>query len=123
MAFCTKVSRFGSFNSVKNAEFSPSQQVLLYAEVDNLHIESSAKGYHWGMKITGQIFDSHGNRVTEYKSTASEDYDQTLRHDFFVSEIYELPRLLPGRYNLFLNIEDTLGRKFGQSSIEFTVRP
>ena len=48
---------------------------------------------------------------------------QTPRHDFFVSKLYYLPRLVPGRYSLQLTIEDTLGHKAGQSSIDFTVKP
>ncbi len=123
LTFCTEVSRFGSFDALKNTEFIPGQKVLLYAEIDNLHIESSAKGYHWSVKINGQIFDNRGNRMADYGSTSAEEYYQTERHDFFVSKLYYLPRLIPGRYTLQLTIEDTLGRKVGQSSIDFTVKP
>ena len=96
---------------------------MLYAEVDNLHIESSAKGYHWAVKVNGQIFDNRGNRMADYGSTSAEETYQTPRHDFFVSKLYYLPRLVPGRYTLQLTIEDTLGHKVGQSSIDFTVKP
>ena len=123
LTFCTEVSRFGSFDALKNTEFTPGQKVLLYAEIDNLRIESSTKGYHWSVKINGQIFDNRGNRMVDYGSTSAEEYYQTERHDFFVSKLYYLPRLIPGRYTLQLTIEDTLGRKVGQSSIDFTVKP
>jgi hypothetical protein len=123
LAFCTEVFRFGSFEAVKNTEFTSGQKVLLYAEVDNLHIDSSAKGFHWVVKINGQIFDTHGNRMTDFGSTTAEEYFQTPRHDFFVSKLYILPRLAPGRYTLTLTIEDTLGHKVGQSSIDFTAKP
>ena len=116
LTFCTEVSRFGSFDALKSTEFTPGQKVLLYAEVDNLHIESSAKGYHWAVKVNGQIFDNRGNRMADYGSTSAEEYYQTPRHDFFVSKLYYLPRLVPGRYTLQLAIEDTLGHKTGQSS-------
>ncbi len=122
LTFCTEVARFGSFEALKNTEFTPGQKVLLYAEVDNLHVESSAKGYHWAVNVRGQIFDSRGNRLADYGSTSAEEYYQTPRHDFFVSKLYYLPRLAPGRYSLQLAIEDTLGRKAGQSSIDFTVK-
>ena len=124
LTFCTEVSRFGSFDAVKSTEFTANQKVLLYAEVDNLHIESSAKGYHWAVKINGQIFDNRGNRMTDYGSASAEEYYQTPRHDFFVSKLYYLPpSLIPGRYSLQLTIEDTLGHKVGQSSLDFTVKP
>ena len=123
LTFCTEIFRFGSFEAMKSTEFTPGQKVLIYAEVDNLHIESSTKGYHWAVKIDGQIFDSRGNRMTDYGPTSAEETYQTPRHDFFVSKLYYLPRLVPGRYTLQLTIEDTLGHKVGQSSIDFTVRP
>ena len=108
---------------MKSTDFTPGQKVLLYAEVDNLHIESSPKGYHWAVKISGQIFDSHGSRMEDYGSTTAEEISQTPRHDFFVSKLYFLPRLVPGHYTLQMTIEDTLGHKVGQSSIDFTVKP
>ncbi len=123
LTFCTEVLRFGSFESMKSTEFSPGQKVLIYAEVDNLHIESSTKGYHWAVKVNGQIFDNRGNRMADYGSTSAEETYQTPRHDFFVSKLYYLPRLVPGRYTLQLTIEDTLGHKVGQSSIDFSVKP
>jgi hypothetical protein len=122
LTFCTEIFRFGSFEAVKSAEFVPGQKVLLYAEVDNLHIDSSAKGYHWAVKVSGQVFDSGGNRMVDYGSTTAEETFQTPRHDFFVSKLYYLPRLVPGRYSLQLTIEDALGKKVGQSSIDFTIK-
>ncbi len=122
LTFCTDVYHFGSFAAVKSAEFSAGQKVLLYAEVDNLHTESSAKGYRWAVKIDGQIFDGHGNRLADCGSSTAEETYKTPRHDFFVSKLYYLPRLVPGRYTLQLTIEDTLGHKVGQSSIDFTIK-
>ena len=123
LTFCTEIYRFGAFQAVKSTEFTPSQKVLIYAEVDNLHTQSSAKGYHWAVKVGGQIFDSRGNRMADYGATSAEETYQTPRHDFFISKLYYLPRLAPGRYTLQLTIEDTLGHKVGQSSIDFTVKP
>ena len=123
LTFCTDVFRFGSFEPVKSTEFTAGQKVLLYAEIDNLHVESSTKGYHWSVKVNGQIFNGGGNRMADYGSTSSEEYYQTPRHDFFISKLYYLPRLLPGRYTLQLTVEDALGHKVGQSPIDFTVKP
>ena len=123
LTFCSEVARFGSFDALPSREFTAGQKVLLYAEVDNLHVESTARGYHWAVNVHGRIFDDRGKRMTDYGSTSAEEYYQTPRHDFFVSKLYYLPRLVPGRYSLQLAIEDTLGRKSGQSSIDFTVKP
>ena len=123
LTFCTEVYRFGAFEAQKSTDFIPGQKVLLYAELDNLHIESSAKGYHWAVKVNGQIFDNRGNRMEDYGSTTFDEYFQTPRHDFFFSKLYFLPRLVPGRYTLQVTTEDTLGHKVGQSSIDFMVKP
>ena len=122
LTFCTEVARFGSFDALKSTEFTPGQKILLYAEVDNIHVGSSAKGYHWAVNIHGQIFDDRGNRVADYGSTSAEEYYQTPRHDFFVSKLYYLPRLVAGRYSLQLAIEDALGHKAGQAAIDFTIK-
>ena len=122
LTFCSEVFRFGSFDALKSPEFTPGQKVLLYAEVDNLHVESSAKGLHWAVKVNGRIFDNRGQRMVDYGSTSAEEYYQTPRHDFFVSKLYYLPRLVPGRYSLQLVIDDTLGHKTGQSSIDFKIK-
>jgi hypothetical protein len=123
LTFCTEVLRFGAFDAVKKTEFTSGQKVLVYAEIDNLHIESSAKGYHWAVKISAQVFDKGGNRMADYGTSSADEYYQTPRHDFFVSKLYFLPRLVPGSYTLQLTTEDTLGHKVGQSTIDFTVKP
>ena len=122
LTFCTEVARFGSFDALKSTEFTAGQKVLLYAEVDNLHIEASRGGYHWAVKVNGRIFDSHGKRMADYGWTFCEERYQTPRHDFFVSKLYYLPRLVAGRYNLQFTVEDTLGHKVGRASIDFTVK-
>ena len=74
--------------------------MLFYAEIDNLHIESSAKGYHWAVKVNGQIFDNRGNRMTDYGQPHRRVLFQTQRHDFLVSKLYYWAHLAPGRYSL-----------------------
>ena len=96
--------------------------MLLYAEIRQSPRRIVGQGISLGREINGQIFDNRGNRVEDYGSTSAEEYYQTPRHDFFVSKLYYLPRLVPGRYTLQLTIEDTLGHKVGQSSIDFTIK-
>ncbi len=123
LTFCTAVQYYGSFDAVKAAEFTPGQKVLIYAEVENFHTEPSPKGFHTAVKFNWQILDSHGNRVGDYVSATSEDQSLTPKHEFFLTKWFYLPDSMPsGRYTLQFTVEDVLGHKVGQSSIEMTVR-
>ena len=123
LTFCTAVQYYGSFDAVKSAEFKPGQKVLLYAEVENFSTEPSPKGFHTAVKFNWQILDSRGNRMGDYASAASEDHSLTPKHEFFLTKWFYLPDSMPGgRYTLQFTVEDVLGHKVGQSSIELTVR-
>jgi hypothetical protein len=123
LTFCTSVQYYGSFDAVKSAEFKPGQKVLLYAEVENFHTESSPKGFHTAVKFNWQILDSRGNRVGDYVSAMSEDHSLTPKHEFFLTKWFYLPDAMPsGRYTLQFTVEDVLGHKVGQSSIELTIK-
>ena len=39
VTFCHKISSFGNYEKYARDEFSPGQEVLLYAEVANIHSE------------------------------------------------------------------------------------
>ena len=108
---------------MKSAEFTPGQKVLLYAEVENFRTEPSPKGFHTAVKFNWQILDSRGNRVGDYASATSEDHSLTPKHEFFLTKWFYLPdAIAAGRYTLQFTVEDVLGHKVGQSSIEMTVR-
>lgn len=123
LTFCTAVQYYGSFDAVKPAEFTPGQKVLLYAEVENFRTESSPKGFHTAVKFNWQIFDARGNRVGDYVSAASEETSLTPKHEFFLTKWFFLPTpMSAGKYTLQFTVEDALGHKVGQSSIEMTIK-
>jgi hypothetical protein len=53
-----------------------------------------------------------------------EEYCHNPRRDFFIAyDALRLPaQIYDGRYTLKLTIEDTLGKKVGQSSLDFTIK-
>jgi hypothetical protein len=53
-----------------------------------------------------------------------EEYCANPRRDYFIAyEAIRLPaQIYDGRYTLKLSIEDTLGKKIGQSSLDFQVK-
>ena len=121
--FCTEVISFGVFKKFDKYDFKPGQEVLLYAEIDNFVTESTARGFHTALKTSYQILDSRGNRVDEKEFPLTEEYCQNPRRDFFVRYFIYLPKqIYNGQFTLQLSVEDMTGRKFGQSSIEFSVK-
>ena len=123
MAFCTEIQSYGCMKAFRSNEFTPEQEVLLYAEVENFGSEATPKGYHTKMRTSYQIFDSRGQRVAEHDFAVAEEYCQNPRRDFFIGYRLRLPgRIYPGKHTLQLTIEDQKSQKVGQAPIELTIR-
>jgi hypothetical protein len=123
LTFCTAVHYFGSFDAVKSGEFKAGEKVLVYAEVENFHSESTPKGFHTAVKLSWQLFDSRGGRAADYVPATSDETSLTPKHEFFLTKWFYLPSpLSPGKYTLQFTVEDVLGHKVGQSSTELTVK-
>lgn len=122
LAFCTEVNSFGMYKRFEQYQFKPGQRLLLYAELENFHSEPTQQGFHTALRSSYQIFDSRGQRVTGEDLALTEEYCQNARRDYFIRYFLSVPtRIYDGRYTLQLTIEDTLGRKIGQSTIDFVV--
>jgi hypothetical protein len=123
LAFCTDVQSFGSTTPFKKAEFSPNQEVLLYAELENYAVEPTPRGCHTSLRSSFQIFDARGQRIADHDFPTTEEYCQSPRHDFFISYRLRLPkRMYNGKHTLQLTIEDLKSHKVGQSSIDLNIK-
>ena len=123
LAFCTKIESYGGVEGFAKNEFTANQELLLYAEVENLTSESTPKGHHTSLRTSYQIFDSRNQRVADYQFTTSEDYCERPRRDYFMSYHLRLPnRIFPGKHTLQLTIEDLQSQKVGQSSIDLVIK-
>ncbi len=123
LSFCTAIQSYGCFTPFKKYEFTPDQEALLYAEMDNFASESTPKGYHTQLRSSYQILDSAGQRVADHTFTTTEEYCQNTRRDFFIGYHLRMPkRINPGKYTLQMTIEDLQSQKVGQSTIEFTIK-
>lgn len=123
LSFCTEVVSYGVYKRFENHEFKPGQQLLVYAEVENFKSEESAEGFHTSLQSSYQILDSQGRRVAHDEFALTEEHCQNRRRDYFVRYFLTLPSMIyEGRYTLELTVEDTLGRKIGQSTVEFAVQ-
>jgi hypothetical protein len=124
LAFCTEVMSYGVYTPFERLEFQPSQRVVLYAEVENFVSLATPRGHHTALKTSYQIFDSRGQKVEDHEFPLMEEHCRNQRRDFFIAyEAIRLPaQIYDGRYTLKLTVEDTLGKKVGQSSLDFQVK-
>jgi len=130
LAFCERVESFGWFTEFTRNEFLPKQQVILYVEVDNFTAqEKSPHTFETELQGHYQIFDARGNIVAERKLPLDREVCRNMRRDYFLAYPIYLPDTIEaGRYRLELTIEDLKvsgeyqGRKFGEGTIEFSVR-
>lgn len=123
LAFCNKVDSYGVYNKVDTGDLKPGQRVLLYAEVENYKSEQTKMGFHTALKSSYQILDVQGRRVVDGEFDLAEEFCQNPRRDYFLPYALDLPeRLYDGTYTLQMTVEDTLGQKIGQSTLDFTVK-
>jgi hypothetical protein len=130
LAFCEKVEYFGWYTEFPRAEFTPKQEVILYVEVENYSAEhKSAAGYETELQGRYEILDAAGQIVAERELPLDKETCRNYRRDYFLAYRLHMPEAIaPGRYRLELTLEDRKasgkyqGRKFGQGTIEFTVR-
>lgn len=123
LAFCTDVHSYGVLKRFEPAEFHAGQQVLLYAEIENFKSEENAQGFHTSLEASYQIHDRQGQRVARDDLSLTEEHCQNRRRDFFVRYFITLPKnIYEGDYTLDLTIEDKLGHKINQSSVDFSVK-
>lgn len=128
VTFCHKIASFGNYERFPRDEFSPGQEVLLYAEVGNIHSESTTDGrFRTLLKSTLEIYQPgpQGTRVEqiELPAPATEDVCRTHRRDYFHSYQFAIPpKLASGPYVLKLTVEDQLSRRVVSYSLNFTVK-
>lgn len=123
LAFCTDVHSYGVLKRFEPAEFHAGQQVLLYAEIENFKSEETAQGFHTSLDASYQINDRQGRRVAHDDLSLTEEHCQNRRRDFFVRYFITLPKnIYEGDYTLDLTVEDKLGHKINQGSIDFSVK-
>jgi len=122
LTFCTKIQSYGCVKPFEKYEFAPGQNVLLYAEVENLTNEATPQGYHTSLQSSYQIFDNRGQRVADDEFTTTEEHCRNPRRDYFIGYEFRMPeRIYPGVHTLQLTIRDLKSNKVGQSTIEFKV--
>ena len=122
LAFCEKVDGFGNYSPFKTTAFKPGTDVCLYVEIDNFSVEQVGDHYRTELQAEYTITDGTGRRIKNKLPVAKEEC-RNRRHDYFISYVLTIPEDLPaGKYTLQLIVEDVIGPKSSQASIDFRVR-
>lgn len=120
---CTRVDGYGAFTKFKEDVFKPKQEVVLYVELENFRSDATDTGFRTALVSRYRILDAQGREVVMHEFPTIEETCQNRRRDYYVSFRVQLPaRIYDGRHTLQLTVEDTLGKKVGQTSIEFTIK-
>jgi len=123
LTFCTRVDSFGRYTEFDQYEFRADQEVLLYVEIDNFSVTSQPEGHETALTGSYQVFDTSGRRVADHTFPTEREICRNRRRDFFIPYRVYMPKsLAPGKYTLQLTIEDVHAEKFGQGSIQFTIK-
>ncbi len=126
VTFCHKISSFGNYEKYARDEFSPGQEVLLYAEVANIHSEPITDGkFKTNLKSTIEIYrhGTQGELLDRFDFPETVDICRTHRRDYFHSYQLTIPaKLALGPHVLKLSVEDQLSRRVGTYSLNFMVK-
>ncbi|QDT91376.1 hypothetical protein Pan161_30330 [Gimesia algae] len=126
VAFCHKISSFGSYERFERDEYTPGRPVLVYSEIENFTSELTADGmYRTLLKSKIQIFKagSNGDLVAEIPFDTTEDLCRNVRKDYFHSYKFEIPRNISlGPHIMKLTVEDEISQKVATYTQNFTVR-
>lgn len=123
-AFCEQISYFGNYQKFARDEFTPGQEVLLYAEIENFNTDQTHNGEH--RTLLRSVIDIIGaNGETRWHKTfpATEDRCRNPRRDYFHNYQFAIPDRLPlGPHTLKLTVVDDLSGKQASYSLRFLVK-
>jgi hypothetical protein len=125
LAFCHKISSFGNYLKFPIDEFTPGQEVLLYAELENAKSEATQdEQFHTTIKSTIKIYpEGDVDRVVEViELPPTVDVCRKQRRDYFHSYQFTIRALPAGRYMLTLSLENPLDGNSASGSLPFAIR-
>jgi hypothetical protein len=124
LTLCSRIDSYGCIQEYSQEhQFSPGDELLLYAEIENVTWESTPKGYRSSLRSSYLIVDSRRHQVAQRSFAETQEYCQQPRRDFFFGGKLLLPvNIQPGKHTLQLTVEDGQSGKFGQATVELTVQ-
>lgn len=122
--FCHQILYFGNYEKLPRNEFSPGQEVLLYAELDNFKSDPTADGqYRTLLRSSIEILSPNGELRKQIDFPATEDLCSTYRRDYFHNYQFRIPERMPlGPHVLKLTVVDELSGKLSSYTVNFLVK-
>jgi hypothetical protein len=137
MCFCRRIHSYGAYDPLPDDyQFFAGDTVQVYVELRNvasLRRERRSGGVSYVTRLTSSavIRDQDGNQVWPANSAQRivferlrpEEESRSLRHDYFEKYQLDIPNLPPGRYALWIRVEDEGTRpvRVVQRSLDFRV--
>ncbi len=126
VAFCRKITSFGSYEKFERDEYEVGQPVLLYAEVANFKsVAQPSDGlYRTQLKSALEIFRAgEGQPLSKIDFEPTTDLCRSYRQDYFHSYELKIPSTLTlGPHVLKLTVEDVQTGKLATYTLNFTVK-
>lgn len=139
MCFCSEISRFGVYQPLParpvfqpGRDGRPGEQIQLYVELRNFVSQPQASFYETRLASTLEIRDLRNKPVWRMDFPAQQpDRSHTLRHDYFISFRFPVPREVPpGLYTLWVEVRDVTGiqgrevpaHRVARRSLDFEVK-
>ena len=125
LKFCKKVHSFGVYEEVQPAgvpRFAPGEQVLLYAEIDEVSSQSRGAEHCTHLASRYRIVSEAGSQVVRQEFGETVEYSKTSRRDYFMRYYLWLPEALAaGKYYLEIEAEDLLAGQTALARVPFVV--
>lgn len=124
VTFCQQIVGFGNYEKLARSEFSPGQEVLMYADIDNFKSDPTADGqYRTLLRSTIELMSPSGEIRKRIDFPATEDTCSTYRRDYFHNYQFRIPERMPlGPHVLKLTVFDELSGKMNSYSLNFVVK-
>ena len=133
ICFCRRIDAFGVYDQLPDEPtFQPGDWALVYVELRNFSCERHEAGaaivsYGTRLVSAAEIRDYRGNKVWPsgaerlvFRRKGPEE-SRTPWHDYFDNCSLRVPELPPGRYTLWIEIEDAPTKRSVKRSLDFRV--
>lgn len=127
VVLCSRVDGFGRYEPLAPADLESGkpQRVLVYCELKNVRSQRNENGqYITRLRAHIAFYDADYAIIgTPRNEDVIDTPSYNPRQDFFLRGDYELPKLMPGKYQAVVRIEDLIADKIARDArVEFEVK-
>lgn len=123
LAFCDEIRGFGKADRIANPAFVGGEFVTLYLEVQNFSQKDLSDAFETNLVGKIEILDTRGLSVHTQKLPADRQLSTTRKHDHFAGYSIKVPSLLPGEYDLRVDMHDVNAGNNASDTIRFKIAP